>query len=267
MSRPAYFIAFISIIAVLQALGGCAAATYQVPGRAADFNALGITPETIEIQTDAPIAQRLDRKPLATFPAAVAVARVQGRGYQSYTATGHGQGDFTIVTTRDVEDRVHFERIASMPMIRALLPINRLVAPTHIRKELDLREAAAAVNADMLLIYTFDTRFHIDTTVPALGTLTLGAFPNRRANVTTTASAALLDTRNGYVYGLAESTARRDRTANAWFSEQSVDRTRREAEAEAFAKLLDEVQLMWSQVVAGLAPPVRIEAKTPVPSP
>jgi hypothetical protein len=246
----------VTLIALFSSVSGCGSAgAYRVPGAAADFNALGITEQEVKSQTDTAVARRLDRKPLATFPAAIAIARVQGRGYQSYTATGYGQGDFTIITTRDVEDRTQFQRMASMPLIRALLPINRLVAPTNIKKEIDLREAAASVNADMLLLYTFDTRFHVETTVPALGTLTLGAFPNRKANVTTTASAALLDTRNGFVYGLAEATAKRDRTANAWFSEQSVDRTRREAEAESFEKLVEELELVWNQVLAGYARP------------
>lgn len=235
-------------------LGGCGSpGAYRVPGSGADFRALGITTEEAEAQTDMPVAQRLERRPLAQFPASIAVARVQGRGYSSYTATGHGTGDFTIVTTRDVETREHFNQIASMPMIRALLPINRLVAPTHIRREMDLREAAASLNADMLLLYTFDTQFRVETTVPALGTLTLGAFPNRKTQVTTTASAALLDTRNGYIYGLAEATARRDRVANSWFSEQAVDRTRRDAEAEAFSLLVEEVEGMWAQVVSHVA--------------
>jgi hypothetical protein len=244
------------LLAIAVSFTGCGTAgSYRVPGAAADFHALGISQQEVAAQTDGAVARRLDRKPLAAFPAAVAIVRVQGRGYSSYTATGYGQGDFTIVTTRDVEDRAHFQRIASMPMIRALLPINRLVAPTHITREIDLREAAASVNADMVLLYTFDTRFHVETTVPALGTLTLGAFPNRKANVSTTASAALLDTRNGFVYGLAEATARRDRTANAWFSQQSVDRTRRDSEAEAFEKLVEEMEHVWSQVVASYARP------------
>lgn len=230
--------------------GGCGASSaYRVPGSAADFRALGITAEEAASQTDVPIAQRLERQPLAAFPTSIAVARVQGRGYRSYTAMDHGAGEFTIVTTRDVESREHFDRLASMPMIRALLPINRLVAPTEIRRELDLREAAASVNADMLLLYTFDTQFRVETTIPAMGTLTLGAFPNRKAQVTTTAAAALLDTRNGYVYGLAEATASRDRIANSWFSGQAVDRTRRGTETEAFEKLVVEVEAMWGQVV------------------
>jgi hypothetical protein len=247
-----------SLVLLVAFIGGCAS-SYRVPGAAADFSQLGIAPEELAAQTDVPIAQRFQRKPLASFPASVAVVRLQGRGYSSYTALGHGQGDFTVVTTRDVEDRRHFERLAAMPLVRVFLPINRLVMPAHIRKETDLREAAAAVHADMLLLYTFDTQFAVDTTIPALGTLTLGMFPNRRASVTTTASAALLDTRNGFVYGLAEATARRDRVANSWFARQAVDRTRRDAEAEAFGTLIDEIETMWGHVVRNFTAPLELQ--------
>ena len=38
---------------------------YRVPGAAADFHALGITPQEVDAHTDSSIAARLDRKPLA----------------------------------------------------------------------------------------------------------------------------------------------------------------------------------------------------------
>src|SRR2546423_1703511 len=79
-----------------------------------------------------------------------------------------------------------------------VVPINQMVVPMKIESERDLRAAAAGVQADMALLYTFNTQFNTETTIPALGVLTLGLFPNQNARVTSTASAALVDTRSGY---------------------------------------------------------------------
>jgi len=227
---------------------GCA--TYQVPGLHADFRALGITDDEARSLTDADIQRRLDRRPLAGFPAVVAVVRVQGSAYRSTTAQGFGTGNFTIVTVRDVEQDEDFERISSLPMLAGLVPLNRLVVPSNIRSERDLRDAAANVQADMLLLYTFDTVFGSESRMAPLSTFTLGLFPEREARVTSTVSAALIDTRNGYVYGLAEATSNTTQLANAWTSRSAVDQSRRRAEREAFVKSVAEMERMWHGVVA-----------------
>lgn len=181
-------------------LGGCGMhAAYSVPGPPADFRALGITQDEAEAQTDVLIARRPDRKPTARFPATIAVVRVQGAHYRSYTARGYGDGRFTVVTTRDVEPDNAFERLENLPLVAGVHPLNQLVMPQRLRSEEDLRAAAANVQADMLLIYTFDTQFETNTKIQPMGLLTLGLFPDRDVRVTCTASAALLDTRNGYV--------------------------------------------------------------------
>jgi hypothetical protein len=61
----------------------------------------------------------------------------------------------------------------------------------------------------VLLVYTLDTTFVVEDKAAPLSVVSLGLFPNHLARVVCTASAVLMDTRNGYVYGVAEGTARR----------------------------------------------------------
>lgn len=243
----------LALLVLLLAATSCA--SYAVPGAGADFRALGITGSEVEELTDEAIAERLEVRPLAGFPTSIAVVRVQGPDYSSRTARGRGRGTVTVVTMRDVESEEDFDRLAALPLVRSVAPLNRLVLPDEIADDRDLRAAAAAVRADMLLLYTFDTRVGVETIVPALGVISLGAFPSREARVTSTASAALLDTRNGYVYALAEATAQRSPLTTAWTTASTVDATRRAAESEAFVALVDEVAEAWGRVVVEYASP------------
>lgn len=238
-------------------LVGCA--KYIAPGGAASFRAMGITPEQQSAMTDTSIRDRMERKPLANFPARVAVARVQAPQYSSHTSQGWGRGSFTVVTNRDVEQKIDMDRIEALPMLAGVAPLNRLVLPERLDGVDDLRRAAASVQADMLLVYTFDTVFRVDDAAAPLTVFTLGLFPGRFANVTTTASAALVDTRNGFVYGLAEASEKSSQLANAWTDGDAVDQCRRRTEGEAFTKLVGELQTMWTGVVrthaSGATPP------------
>jgi hypothetical protein len=200
------------------------------------------------------VQQRLARKPLASFPSVLASVRVQDQGYWSERGRGYGHGRFTVVTTREAESDEALARLTKLPMVRGIAPLNRLVLSPNINSEENLRAAAASVQADILLIYTFETVFGNKTTIPALGVITLGLFPNEEARVTSTASAALLDTRNGYVYALAEASAKTEQLANAWTSREAADEARVRAEKEAFSKLVGELERAWGGVVANYAP-------------
>jgi hypothetical protein len=242
----------IAIVVTSALATGCA--SYTTPGRAASFRAMGITADEAASLTEPSITERLERNPLASFPTSIAVVRVQGRGYYSHTARGYGSGDFTIVTTRDVERDDDFKAFADLPMIRGVVPLNRLVIPDRVTSDLQLRRGAAEVQADMLLIYTFDTVFGSESKMAPLAVFTIGMFPEREARVTSTVSAALLDTRNGFVYGLAEATSQTTQLANAWTSETAIDESRRRAEREAFEKLVAELVKMWQSVATTYGP-------------
>jgi hypothetical protein len=251
-SSRAFAAAGLSIFIFLMIGAGCA--SYSAPGKSADFRAMGITAEQASALTDRDIAHRLDRKPLAGFPASVAVVRVQAPGYRSRTSEGYGTGKYSIVTTRDVETDDAFNKLTTLPMIDCVAMLNRLVVNEHLRDERDLRNAAAQVQADMLLIYTFDTQFTTEKKAAPLGVITLGLFPDRQARVNSTASAVLVDTRNGYVYGLAEGSGHDNQITNAWLNASTVDAARRKAEQDAFNGLVGQIETMWKGVVNRYGP-------------
>src|SRR5580765_5789482 len=83
-------------------LAGCA--SYATPGRGANLaqiqgkssfsrtvSARDLDPAT---RTDPQVAALIERKPLAHFPTAIAVARVQEPGYKSATLQGWGRGKY-----------------------------------------------------------------------------------------------------------------------------------------------------------------------------
>ncbi len=256
-----------AIIAGALLLGGCQSVKYTTPGGPADFRALGLSPAEAESLTDYDIGQRLARKPAASFPAAIALVRVQGEGYRSYTSRGRGSGPYSIITTRDAESDTDVLRLTQMPNTRGIGAVNRLIVPAETKDLKDLRLIGADLQADIILIYTFDTEFgSTETTIPALGVLTLGLFPNERARVTSTASAAFVDTRTGYLYGLAEATVEDTRITNAWGNNDAVDKSRREAERGAFEKLVPEIERLWADISAMYGPKTATPAASVTPT-
>ena len=233
-------------------LSGCAA--YHAPGRAADFRALGLTPEAQKAGTPMDINAGFDRKPLASFPAGVAVVRIQAPGYVSPTAQGFGSGAYSVVLTRDVEPDDAFTRLAKLPQVRGVAPIGRLLLPAQLNSDRELRNAAAQLQCDMLLVYTLDTTFHDRDLATPLSIVTLGLSPTQATNVVTTASAMLMDTRNGYIYGVAEASAKKDGLATAWNTGSAIDASRRQTETQAFGKLVGDIETMWKGVVQEVGP-------------
>jgi hypothetical protein len=219
---------------------------------------------TADQPTDAGVMQALRKKPLATLPTAIAVVRVQAPGYHSETAEGWGNGAYSIVTQRDIEKQDEkLAELQKLPMVLGLAPINRLLLSPNLQSDVELRQAAAALHADMLLIYTLDTTFNVQDVAAPLSVITLGLSPNQVAHVICTASAVLMDTRNGYVYGIAEATAQDNQLASAWTNEAAVDQTRKRVEAKAFAQLVGDLQGTWTGVVSNMTAPVPAQAIGP----
>lgn len=235
----------LAIAGICLLLSGCA--TYQTPGAGADLGALS--------KADGDIAERMQREPAATFPARLAIARVQASGYSSRSNQCYGKGEYCIVTTRDVESDQDFEWLGHLPMVAAVAPINRLLVPTELHSLQDLRLGAASLKTDLLLVYSIDTKFNAQSTeIGPLALISLGFLPNKKASVTSTASAALFDVRTGFVYGAAEATASEQQRATIWSSEDAIERSRVIAESEAFRKLLVEFDKLWRGVVSSKSP-------------
>jgi hypothetical protein len=227
-----------SLLALM--LVGCA--TYQTPGAGISMGDLS--------KADGEIAEVMKREPTAVFPARVAIARVEAPGYYTRGAQCYGRGRMCLVTAHEVEKDQDFARIASLPMVAGTAPMGRMLLSGEVNSAKDLRLGAASLKADFLVVYSIDTRFHIESTdIGPVALVSLGFLPNKKAHVTATASAALVDVRTGFVYGVAEFTATEEQRATVWSSEEAVEASRLRAESGAFQGLLSEYEKLWQGIV------------------
>lgn len=234
-----------ALLAVMFGIAGCAG-TYRTPGAGLSIGDLSKAEEDI--------AEVIQREPAAKFPITLAVARAQATGYVSYNNECFGGGRYCVVTTRDIETEKDFERLVRLPMISDIATISRILLPGKLDTIKDLRLAAASLKADMLLLYSLDTRFRVESTdIGPLSLISLGFLPNKKAHVTTTASAALFDVRTGFVYGIAEDTATEQQRATVWSSAAAIEKARLKTEADSFQKLLGEFEKLWKEVVEAYA--------------
>jgi hypothetical protein len=236
-------------LALASLLASCV--SYVTPGRGADMK---LFKPSNAMEQD--IAKALERKPLAQFPAAVAVVRVQAPNYTSNSVRNtSGGGNYTVLTMRDIDTEADFARMNALSQVRGIGAVNRLLVPDDLRGADDLRKIAAELHADMLLVYTLDTVFKSSEHAAPLALVSLGLLPTKVASVDTTASAIVLDTRTGYLYGTAEATVSNQPMTNAWSSQSAVDASRKMTERAAFEKLLGEFEHTWTGVVAQYAGP------------
>lgn len=226
-----------AILACLS-LGGCA--KYQTPGG----------PAKISQMADLDIAYLLKIEPVATFPVNLALVRVQAPGYSIGNYRAYGSGAFSVALNSDVETEEQYNRVTAWPQVTGVARLSRLLLGMELKNNKDIRLAAAQLHTDMVLIYTLDTDFHIQGVVEPIGVLTLGFLPNKLAQVSTVASAILIDTQTGYVYGAADAKADTQQVANAWTSSEAVDQSRKRTETEALNKMIGECAKMWKGVVA-----------------
>ena len=224
-------------------LAGCGA-HYVTPGGAAPF--LGGADTDTELEG---LGGHFDARPAASFPAGIAVVRLQDAGYypDRYRTPG---ARYVVVPTRDIEAADTFERLASLDGVRAVAPLSRLLLPEHASRIDDMRGPAARMQADLLLLYTVDTALHVEgRPLGPLSTISLGLLRNKRAEVTATVAAILVDVRTGFVYGMSEESRTVEKKASMWSTAMVVEAARLEAEKQAFAAFVDEFPVFWSGVV------------------
>jgi hypothetical protein len=228
------------------ALAACAS-TYIPPGGKADLQALA----------PASMQDNFAAKPTAPFPAGIAFVRVQAPSYTNFRmreAGGvAGGGRYSIVLIREAEEDAQMQRVAQLPQVAGVTGLNRMLVPEKLEGEADVRQAASRLQADMVFLYTFDTTFHDTDASRPLTFVTLGLFPTRRIDVTTTVSALLLDTRTGYVYATSEATKTSATNSSVWGSEDSADEARRANERAAFAQMVDDFAGHWPKLLARYA--------------
>lgn len=223
---------FIASLASSAALLLCSCETYVTPA-----NEGNLTP--VNLNTKAAYTG----KPAITFPASIALVRVQGN-----SANGGGANGYNVVTTHELETEQDFNTISKMPGIAGVVSMNNLLLPKSGASNVDLREAAAKLHANAILVYTVNSDTHGNDMAPPLTLFTLGLAPNQTHKATSSASAILMDTKTGYIYGALEEKAERASMSSSWGSEDVRDATRRGAERAAFGKLVADFGPFWNDV-------------------
>ena len=233
----------IVVFALMFICAGCA--SYVTPGAAVRLQDI-----------DRPdIAAAAARKAAPNFPARLAVVRVQAPQYRSYSSESYGNGRFSVLTTQELLTEEHMSAIRTWPALSGAVPINRLLLPPKLESLDDLRLAAAQVRADVLLVYTLDTSFRIQGRgYGPLAAISLGVVPDRDAYITSTASALFIDVRTGFIYGVAEDTAKVSGLTNLWSSRSTIDKKRIEAEQQAFDALMTQAAVTWKGIAAQFQP-------------
>ena len=117
------------------------------------------------------------------------------------------------------------------------------------KADLRLREAAAKLHADAVLILATETQATDGRIIAPLTELSLGLLPNKRYELISTALAALVDARTGYVYGTIEKSRARSGITMAWGSDDVIHRARSKVEREAMEKLFADFPAFWRGVV------------------
>jgi hypothetical protein len=245
---------------------GCAT-SYVTPGAKADLQSFA----------PAGIQSGFDAKPTNPFPASIAAVRVQSPTYSNYFLQQNGGlygsgGRYSVIMTREVEDQAQFDRISTLSQVSGVVTLNRLLLPSKLESDRELREAAARLHADLVFVYTFDTAFFDSDAASPLTVVTLGLSPTRKITAATTVSALLLDTRTGYVYSSYEATEREAIRSTSWGSMYAADKARQTTESRAFGKLIDELVNGWPKMLkahpaSGTQVPVSPASAAPAKTP
>ncbi len=228
----------ITVLLLIFFLSACA--TYTTPASGVDVSSI----------SDVDIAELMAREPQAQFPSRMAVVRIQAPGYTSRTNSAYGTGEYSVITTRDIEDETSIAGMADWSGLHSVAPIGRLLLPRQLDSMKDLRIAAAKLRTDLVLVYSIDTAFHIEgQPMGALGLIKLGFVKNKQAHVSTTTSGAIIDVRTGFVYGVSEATEKEQQGASIWSTEEAIDQARLKSEAESFKSFIKETKKLWSNIV------------------
>ncbi|MEM6334901.1 MAG: hypothetical protein AAF823_16335 [Planctomycetota bacterium] len=255
---PRFHAAALALLIATLALVSQGCASYAVRSQAADMTLFADDEAARlmadrESQTQFDIEQALRKKPLAAFPTGIAVAQVEGIDVSRYSRNAT-RARYALVGTRQHATEDQLAKIQALSMVVGVAPINRMLLVSELEDDAALREAAARLHADLLLVYTFDTEVYLGDTDSPVDVVTLGFIPSRTARVASTASSLLLDTRNGYLYAVAEGSSEHTQPANLWTTRSAVDDARRRAERDALADMVDSFADAWPTVIEQHAP-------------
>lgn len=190
-----------------------------------------------------------DPAPSLRFPAVIAVAEVTG-GYE-YGHSGEARqpaAAFQVVTHDTFAKEKHLDALRRLPEVLAVRPLDHRIYGARALTASELRQAAHAQRADLLLLYTFDGVSQAETHLGGVALVTLGLLPTSTADAEATCHALLIDTRTGYLYGMAAARDDATQLANVWTEHEAADDTLRRAQRRAFEKLVDAFPRAWDEV-------------------
>ncbi len=244
--------------AVIASLSLMGCSSHVVTPSGADMTAFGmvVDPKTRAWQTDHEIAKTLELVPLARFPTAMAVIRVQSAANHSRSGgVSYGRGSYRVVLTPTIETKKHLNQIRQLDQLTGVVRLNRLVLGQQLRTDKELRNAAARLHADLVLIYTINTEWTIDNDPEPLDAITFGLVKYKNITVTSTATALLMGTHNGFVYATSEVTRDKQYEDNAWRTSEQIEQVQETLEQEAFDGLVESFTKSWPELIRVYAKP------------
>ncbi len=242
--KKAVQLSYVCMIGIMLMCTGCSM-KYITPGAGADVS------ELFEV-ADEDMQEIVARQPASPLPANLVMIRLQDDNYWSYTCEGGRvcRGAYSVITTRDIEKDEDFQRIQNLSQIAQVGMLNRLLLPHNIVSDKDLRLSAAKLRADMLFLYTVDTKYWSEDNAKPLSVVTLGFAPSVNLHMVSTLSGVLCDVRTGYVYGAVEATEKQKQLTSWWANSDTADQARLRVERIAFEKMLNEFEKLWIGVAA-----------------
>lgn len=184
------------------------------------------------------------------FPLRVAAARLQyeAEGTSSYRQPGglvaHNDTAALVVAwstpTRWLENELN-----DRGRVGGVVSLSDPVAAPLAEIVSSLRSAAARDGADLLLIYSIESRADRHMLTGVLSLITLGVFPETVAEADASSRGRLIDTRSGYVYGRYEASDGAWQPANLYTADDAEQSVHDRAERHATLAMLDDVMKGW----------------------
>jgi len=247
---------FILMAAMSLLLIGCSTATQITSGR--DYLSR-YSPEVLAQMQDheqsgsinSQVHKIANIEPDLQFPARIGIARIE-RGRLSVAPQEEMQ------VWADLADKFG-------PKFGQFVPVSPLIA-NMVRPETsqksqvnvinDIRRGAARQHIDYVLTYeVINTSSDTSNALSIADISIIGLFilPSRNIKVEATASAILLDVRNGYPYGTASGFADKAAIARLVYSGSTVNNLTSKAQLASVVSLGEEVEIMFQQLLIELA--------------
>lgn len=211
---------------------------------------------------DPSVATELARKPAATFPAHILVARTSGGDGYSYAGTYYHGG--LILQDTPESERVQ-QVLEAQPGVASVVPVNKfLLGDGRADTMVALRRAAAKVQADLVFLYAESRGRRVVDQLPIVSFLTLGLAPLQKIDAEASVSGVLVDVRTGFIYGVINASAFDDGRNIGWFSRAHSKSMEEDMSAAAIAKFIERIPGFWKGVDTRYAKPGEFRPVIPV---